>query len=103
MPLSHTFNDIYSTEEYPMDAINATLQKGEVPKKGETPKKGESLRKKRVQNVQTEEVKAQTEKFVQKPNELPRKVTFKTVSHPTKHDQQIVVDDDATYARKSKN
>ena len=84
-------------------SFNATIQKGEVPKKGETPKKGESSRKKRVQNVQTEEVKAQTEKFVQQPNELPRKVTFKNISHPTEHDQQIVVDDDVTYARKSKN
>ena len=54
MPLSHTFNDIYSTEEYPMDAINATLQKGEVPKKGETPKKGDLSSKEHVQNVQIE-------------------------------------------------
>ena len=46
MPLSHILNGIYSTEENHMDVINATIQKGEVPKKGETPKKGESSRKK---------------------------------------------------------
>ena len=52
MPLSHILNAIYSTKENHMDVINATIQKGEVPKKGE------SSRKKSVQNFYTEEVKA---------------------------------------------
>ena len=50
MPLSHILNGIYSSEENPMDVINGTLQKRETP------------RKKRVQNVQTEEVQTQERK-----------------------------------------
>ena len=54
MPLSHILNGIYSTEENRMDVINGTLQKGETP------------RKKRVQNLKTEEVQTQKGKDIKK-------------------------------------
>ena len=44
MPLSHILNEIFSTEENPMDVINGTFQKGETQ------------RMKQVKNVQTEEL-----------------------------------------------
>ena len=90
MPLSHILNGIYSTEENPMDVINGTLQKGETPKK------------KRVQDVKTIEVQTQKAKDIQKSTEVPKKVTFKKISLPTKLDQQIVVDEDATSTSRSK-
>ena len=90
MPLSHILNEIYSTKGNPMDVINGTLQKGETP------------RKKQVQNVQTKEVQTPKGKGIQKSTEVPRKVTFKKISLPTKLDQHIVVDEDVTYAGKSK-
>ena len=96
MPLSHILNGIYSTEENPMDVINGTLHKGKTPREGETP------RKKWVQNVQTEEVRTKKGKDNKKPTDVPRKVTFKKIPLPTELNQQIVADEDITYAGKSK-
>ena len=73
-----------------MDVINGTLQKGETP------------RKKRVKNVQIEEVQTQKGKDIQKSIEVPRKVTFKKIPLPIELNQQIVADEDITYAGKSK-
>ena len=55
-----------------------------------------------MQNVQTEEVQTQKGKDIQKSTEVPKKVTFKKISHPNELDQQIVVDEDVTSAGKSK-
>ena len=90
MPLSHILNGIYSIEENPMDVTNGTFQKAETK------------RKKQVQNVQTEELQTQKEKDIQKSTEVPKKVTFKKIYSPTELDQQIIVDEDATSASKSK-
>ena len=90
MPLCHILNGIYSTEENPMDVINGTFQKGE------------KKRKKQVQNVQTEELQTQKGKEILKSTEVPKKVTFKKIYFPTDLYQQIIVDEDATSAGKSK-
>ena len=70
-----------------MDVINGTLQKGETP------------RKKRVQNLQIEEVQTQKRKDIQKSTKVPKKVTFKRKSRPIKLYQQIVINEDFLLVR----
>ena len=52
-----------------------------------------------MQNVQTEELQTQKGKDIQKSTQVPKKVTFKKIYFPTELDQQIIVDEDATFAR----
>ena len=62
----------------------------------------ETQRKKQVKNVQTKEIQTHKGKEIQKSTKVPRKVTFKKIPLPTELNQQIVADEDITYAGKSK-
>ena len=84
-------NGIYYIEENPMDVVNAALQKGKEPRKN-----------KKVSNVQTEEVQEQRGKSIRQSNQVPRNVTFKSLSRPSEH-VEIVANELATTVRKSKN
>jgi len=90
MSLSHMLDGIYFTEDNPMDVINVSLKKGERSKK-----------KQRVSNAQIEEVQEQREKMTQQSNQAPRKVSFKSISHPSKH-VEIVTNEVVAPAGKSK-
>ena len=89
--VSNMLNGIYYTEENPMDVVHAALQKGKEPRKN-----------KKVSNVQTEEVQEQRGKSIRQSNQVPRNVTFKSLSRPSEH-VEIVANELATTIRKSKN